>query len=127
VIRALLSIKPRFAHAIFNGQKKFEYRRSVFQRRVNIILVYVTAPVGQVVGEFDVVSTIHEPVADLWERTKSHAGIEKHLFFRYFKGKEFGYAIEVGRVRIYDKPFSPIEHLGVKPPQSFIYLDLGQV
>ena len=125
--QALLSIRPRFALGIFVGQKRFEFRRSAPSKHVEVILLYVTAPVGLVVGEFDVASTIRGPVAELWERTKRYAGIDEHIFLHYFKGRDFGYAIEVGGVRIYDKPFSPTEHLGVRPPQSFLYLDLSQV
>lgn len=120
--RALLSIKPRFASAIFEGQKRFEFRRSIFSRPVDIVIVYVTVPVRKVVGEFDVRSIIAEPLPMLWERTKSFAGIEEDFFFRYFEGQEHGYAIEVGKVRTYDRPYCPTEHLGIRPPQSFLYL-----
>lgn len=121
--RALLSIKPQYSSAIFEGNKKFEFRRNIFSRPVDIVVVYVTSPVQQVVGEFDVHSVISESVSSLWERTKRFAGIEEDLFLRYFEGKDYGHAIEVGEVRSYSSPFCPIECFGIRPPQSFVYLD----
>lgn len=121
--RALLSIKPKYSSAIFRGEKRFEFRRSSFSRPVDIVVVYVTAPVQKVIGEFDVRSVIGESVPSLWERTKRFAGVERDFFFRYFEGREYGYAIEVGEVRSYRSPFCPIERFGIRPPQSFVYLD----
>ena len=37
---ALLSIKPEFAEAIFDGTKKFEFRKVKFKKNVNKIKVY---------------------------------------------------------------------------------------
>ncbi len=121
--RALLSIKPQYSSAIFEGEKRFEFRRSIFSRPVNVVVVYATAPVRKVIGEFDVRCVIGESLPSLWERTKWFAGIEEDFFFRYFEGREYGYAIEVGEVRAYESPFCPVERLGIRPPQSFVYLD----
>ncbi len=85
--------------------------------------MYATTPIKRVVGEFDVRSIIGESLPTLWEQTKSFAGIEEDFFFRYFEGREHGYAIEVGEVRAYQRPFCPVERFGVRPPQSFVYLD----
>jgi predicted transcriptional regulator len=121
--RVLLSIKPPFATAILQGQKRYEFRRSLFSRRVDTVLMYVTAPVRRVVGEFDVVSIISEPLPRLWRRTREYAGIDEALFYRYFDGLHRGFAIAIGQVRTYGSPFCPVEHLGLRPPQSFVYLD----
>jgi predicted transcriptional regulator len=50
-----LSIRPNFASALYDGSKRFEYRR----RRVRLatgdrVLVYESAPVSAVTGEFSV-------------------------------------------------------------------------
>jgi predicted transcriptional regulator len=103
--------------------RKAGSRRSRFARRVDVVVVYVTAPVRRVVGEFDVLSIINESVFSLWEQTKQFSGVEEDFFFRYFQGRERGFAIEVGEVRPYQSPYCPIEHLNVRPPQSFVYLD----
>ena len=46
-MKALLSIKPEFAEAIFNGKKRFEYRKVIFKKEVKYIQVYVTKTVGK--------------------------------------------------------------------------------
>ena len=121
--RVLLSIKPSFAEAILRGEKKYEYRRTTFSRQVDVILIYVTAPIRRVVAEFDVISILSEPLPRLWNLTRKYAGIDKALFFRYFNGLKRGHAITIGDIRRYRLPFCPIEQLGLKPPQSFAYLD----
>ena len=121
--RALLSIRPPFAEAILRGEKRYEFRRTMFARQVDVILMYVTAPVQRVVAEFDVASIISEPLSELWHHTREYAGINEDLFYGYFDGVDRGHAIAIGEVRVYDSPFCPVEHLGLRPPQSFVYLD----
>jgi predicted transcriptional regulator len=118
-----LSIKPKFAYAILRGEKKYEFRRNIFARPVDVVLLYASVPVGRVVAEFDVRSIISQPLQTLWNRTKQFAGIGEDYFFRYFQGREYGHAIEIGEVRPYKNPFCPIERLGIRPPQSFSYID----
>lgn len=121
--RALLSVKPAFAEAILGGEKRYEFRRSIFSRQVDVVLLYVTTPVQKVVGEFDVLSIITESLPDLWKRTSPYAGIDEDYFYSYFEGLSYGNAIAIGDVRVYDTPFCPTEELHLRPPQSFVYLD----
>lgn len=90
---------------------------------MDIVVVYITNPVSLVMGEFDVRQVIHDRVRSLWDRTKAAAGIKRELFFAYFKGRDYGYAIEIGEVRLYDMPLRLDQHFRVRPPQSFMYLD----
>jgi predicted transcriptional regulator len=121
--RVLLSIKPRFAKSILSGEKQYEFRKRIFARSVDVVVIYATMPIARVVGEFDIRSVIEAPILDLWLKTQRHAGIDKQYFLEYFSGKDIGYAIEVGQVREYTNPFHPREGFGVCPPQSFAYLD----
>jgi predicted transcriptional regulator len=118
-----LSIRPEYASAIFSGAKQFEFRRSIFRKPVDTVVVYITHPVGLVFGEFDVHGIIHDRVDDLWKRTRDAAGIDRELFFQYFAGREYGYAIQVGNTRRYKQPLCLMKHYGLRPPQSFLYLD----
>lgn len=120
--RVLLSIKPQFATAIFRGAKRYEFRRTIFSRRVDVVLLYVSAPVQRVVAEFDVLSVISAPLPTLWTKTGRYAGIDKASFFNYFEGLDIGHAIKIGEVRQYNEPFCPVKELGLRPPQSFSYL-----
>ena len=117
-----MSVKPCFAERILLGEKKYEFRRTIFSRKVDVVLLYVTTPVQRVVAEFDILGIISEPLDILWKRTRKHAGIEKALFYDYFNGLEKGHAIEIGDIRLYNEPFCPTKRLGIKPPQSFAYI-----
>ena len=83
--RALLSIKPDYAEAIFSGRKRFEFRRSIFRHDIRVVIVYITSPVGQVVGEFSVEDIITDDVDALWDRTETQAGIYRNGFFRLLR------------------------------------------
>jgi predicted transcriptional regulator len=117
-----LSIKPNFVAAILRGEKRYEFRRSIFRRPIDVVVIYATVPVRRVVAEFSVRSVIRDSPRALWRRARGAAGIEEQGFFKYFDGKAIGYAIEIGKVRRYRNPFCPFKQFGVRPPQSFLYL-----
>ena len=117
-----MSIRPRFASAILSGEKRYEFRRRIFIQPVKVVVVYATVPIRRVVAEFEVRAVISGAPGTLWRRTRRFAGIERKLFFKYFRGAKVGHAIEIGDVKSYEIPYCPIERLGIKPPQSFVYL-----
>jgi len=122
-MRVLLSIKPEFALKIFEGSKKYEYRRNIFKRNgVTTIVVYASGPIKKVIGEFEIEGIIHEKPHTLWEQTGEEAGITQKRFLEYFKDKTRGYAIKVKAARSYNTPISLDRLMIPYPPQSFIYL-----
>ncbi len=66
-MRVILSIKPEFAMQIFQGKKLFEFRRTIFKKDVNIVLVYASSPMKKVIGEFEINDIFYETTEDLWE------------------------------------------------------------
>jgi predicted transcriptional regulator len=122
-MNVLLSIKPEFALKIFDGSKRYEYRRSIFKRgAVANALVYASAPIGKVIGQFEIGDILHDKPLALWARTKNFAGISEDRFFRYFSNSVRGYAILVKSPTMYSDPL-PLDRLMVsRPPQSFMYL-----
>lgn len=125
-MKVLLSIKPEFASKIFDGSKKYEYRRVIFKRKgVETIVVYASDPIKRVIGEFDVGEVLHEAPEQLWEQTRGHAGITKIRFMQYFANQEKGFAIGVKEARKYSNSLSLDDLMLSLPPQSFIYLDAG--
>jgi predicted transcriptional regulator len=121
-IHALLSIKPKYADAIFRGEKRFEFRRAIFRQPVSVVVVYTTSPVSRVVGEFDIEGIITDTIEGLWRRTKHCAGIDRERFFSYFAGRKVGHAIAIGSVRRYRLSLDISTNFGIRPPQSFAYL-----
>ena len=122
-MRVLLSIKPEFALKIFDGSKKYEYRRSIFKRgEVKIVVVYASFPIKKVIGEFKIEGILHDEPQALWDKTKNYAGISKKRFLEYFTNKSNGYAIKVKSAKLYDVPLQLNNFMVSSPPQSFIYL-----
>jgi predicted transcriptional regulator len=122
-MKVLLSIKPEFADKIFNGTKKYEYRRSVFKNtNIKTVVVYASSPVQKVIGEFDIETILNDTLEKLWEDTKQFSGITKDFFLSYFSDKQDGYAIQIKKTRKYKKPLCIREDFNAFPPQSFMYI-----
>lgn len=122
-MKVLLSIKPEFAERIFNGSKKYEFRRSIFKNPdVKTVVVYASSPVQQVIGEFEIETVLRDSPKILWKKTKEHSGITEEFFFAYFSEREEGFAIKVKKTRRFRKPRCLRSSYDVSPPQSFCYV-----
>ena len=122
-MKVILSIKPEFANKIFNGTKKFEFRRTLFKNKeVKKIIVYASAPISKVIGEFEIDRIFHEELELLWNQTSKFSGITEGYYMQYFNGKENGYAIEVKNPKKYKTNLCIKQNYGLNPPQSFAYL-----
>lgn len=123
-MKALLSIKPEFAEKIFSGEKLFEFRKTCFKKAVQVVVVYVTMPVGKIIGEFEVDTVLADEPERLWEHTKEFAGISYDCFEEYFSGRTVGYAIKVKKAQRYAVARDPYaEWDSFAPPQSFRYIE----
>lgn len=122
-MKILLSIKPEFAEKIFNGTKKYEFRRTIFKNEmVRTVVVYASSPHKRVIGEFEIEKILEEKIDVLWATTRETSGITERLFLKYFNKKERGYAIKIKNTLRYDKELSISDLSHTHPPQSFIYL-----
>ena len=122
-MRVLLSIKPEFALKIFNGSKRYEYRRAIFKnQKVSRVIVYASDPIKRIIGEFEIEDILYDELQMLWVKTKNHAGISEKIFFDYFINKSKGYAIKIKTTKMYDSPLSLNSFMVLSPPQSFMYL-----
>ena len=122
-MRVLFSIKPEFAKLIFDGTKKFEFRKTIFKNKnIKTVVVYASSPLQKVVGEFEIEDIINEDLDLLWEKTKEHAGIDRAYFNQYFAAKNEGYAIKIKTVTEYENYQSLKDDYNLTPPQSFLYL-----
>jgi predicted transcriptional regulator len=121
-MRVLLSIKPEFAEMIFSGKKKYEYRRQIFKKNIQTVVVYASSPVQKIIGEFTVEKIDYNELSVLWKNTKEHSGITSDYFFSYFANKDHGYAIKIENVNRYHKEIDIRKAFGMSPPQSFAYI-----
>lgn len=122
-MKVLLSIKPKYADLIFEGTKKYEFRRTIFKNaEIKTIVVYASSPVQKVIGEFEIETILNEDIVSLWKKTKKYAGIDEEYFYQYFNCKEKGFAIKIKNFKRYRKPLCLKEDFNLLPPQSFLYL-----
>lgn len=120
----LLSIKPEYAFKIFEGTKKYEFRKSIFKRKdVRKVVVYASSPVQQVIGEFEIADILTDKVDIIWNRTKQYSGITKDFFDEYFQDKELANAIKVGKTTRFKTPKTLRDYNINAAPQSFMYLN----
>jgi len=118
-----LSIKPQFAEKIFTGEKKFEFRRTIFRNQViKKVLVYASSPVQKVIGEFEIDEIVCEDLETLWDLTGEDGVISKEYFTSYFTGKEQGYAIKIKNLRKFKTAKCIRDDYNAVPPQSFAYI-----
>lgn len=124
-MKVLLSIKPEFAFKIFDGTKKFEFRRSIFKRKdISKIIVYASSPVKQVIGEFEIKDILWDDTETVWNITKRASGITKQFYDEYFANREKAYAIQVGATKKYKSPKTLSDYALNCAPQSFAYVEL---
>src|SRR5689334_6963963 len=123
-MKVLLSIKPQFAEKIFNGTKRYEYRRKIFKNsNVKSIIVYVTQPIGRILGKFDISGIEMDTPEAIWSKTNKFSGISEEHFQQYFFGRETAFALKIGNVRKYELPLDPKKiFTNFTPPQSYMYI-----
>lgn len=121
-MKVVLSIKPEFAFKIFDGTKKFEFRKAIFKNsNVKSVIVYASSPVQKVIGEFEIGKIFNNDLETLWDLTKEHSGITEDFFYNYFSEREKGFAIQVKKKKKYREPKCLRTDFNLHPPQSFAY------
>src|SRR5690606_38268698 len=122
-MRVLLSIKPEFAFKIFEGTKKFEFRKVIFKKpNIKTVVVYASSPVQQVIGEFEIEDILSSHPREIWRQTKNDSGITEDFFYEYFADKEIAHAIKIKNITKYQHPIHLQDAFNVVPPQSYVYL-----
>lgn len=123
----LISLHPRFADAMDNGEKTVELRRRFPVVPAGTpILIYATLPRGELYGWARVIQVHSQPISELWEAFSSRVAVTKEEFDQYFFGCERGFAVELSS---FEKLANPLQLArlrasipGFHPPQSFRYL-----
>jgi predicted transcriptional regulator len=122
-MRVLLSIKPEFAFKIFEGEKKFEFRKVIFKKpNIKTVVVYASSPIQKVIGEFEIENILSSEPNEIWRQTKKYSGITKDFFYEYFENRQIAHAIKIKNPKKYRKALNIRTDLNVFPPQSYVYL-----
>ena len=120
---ALLPINPEHVEKIFEGKKKYEFRKVKYSRKIDRIYIYSTYPVMRIVGYADVLNTLVDKPETIWKISKNKAGINKLFFDNYFRNRKYAVAFELGNIKKY-KNTKKLSDVGINyTPQSLIYLN----
>ena len=122
-MKALLSIKPKYVNRILSGEKKYEFRKKIFSKSIDSIIVYSSSPEKKVVCEMYFSEVLAGRPEDIWEQCSDSAGISSEDYFSYYENCDKAFAIKIDRVEQYDVPLLLDDiRLGLKAPQSFVYV-----
>ncbi|MFR4766848.1 MAG: hypothetical protein ACLUAF_13020 [Paraclostridium sordellii] len=119
----LIYIKPIYVQQILSGEKKYEYRKSIFKKHVDKIYVYSTSPHKMIVGYFKYTGYIEGDPEKIWIETHDFSGIGKGDYDKYFNNRNKAYAIKIDRFIPFEKPIDPGKLFAkFYAPQSYKYL-----
>ena len=124
-MKILLSIKPQYVEKIISGEKKYEFRKKEFKRKdIDTIIVYSSGNIRKLVGEIKFKRILCDTPDFIWKLTHAEAGLSEKSFMDYYMNKDKAYAIVIDSFLPY-KTYLKLEdkYPGVKPPQSFRYID----
>lgn len=125
----MLSIYPEYVEKILNGSKRFEFRRRLPCALFGgtRVVIYATAPISAVVGEFLIGEHLALPPSQLWAVSSEFAGIDRDKFDTYFDGVDVAHALSIVSPTRYDQPRRLADY-GVKvAPMSYVYIDARRV
>lgn len=121
----LLSIKPEFAHKIFDGTKKYEFRKQIFKDdTITTVIVYSSSPEQKVIGEFGIDKVLNGTPSDIWLKTKNYSGITQEFYNEYFENRDNAYAIKVSSAKLYRSKKNLSDFGIMYAPQSFAYVEV---
>ena len=121
--KVLMSINPIHAEKIMSGDKRYEFRKIRCKRQVDVIVIYVTAPIKKVLGEVKVTEVIEDIPQAVWKKTETAAGIDESFFNRYFKAQKTAVAYALGEVTVFSNPKSLSDYGLSVAPQSYAYVE----
>ena len=127
--RALLvSLRPRFAHALLAGDKTVELRRVPPSVECGtLVLMYSSSPERQLVGTARVSHVAVATPDEIWECHGTQTGLSRSEYDKYFAGTNRAVAIVIQDPVRLGRP-RPLAELrrrwdGFRPPQSFRYVE----
>jgi predicted transcriptional regulator len=123
----LVSVHPRHASNILNGDKTVELRRRFPERHTRgaLALIYSTTPVQAIVGVARIKHVLKLPISCIWKEYSSAACVSRAEIEAYFSGLREGYVILLEEVRSLRRQLTMEDlytQFGIVPPQSYRYV-----
>lgn len=119
---AVMAIHPRYANAILEGDKLVEFRKRKLADDITTVLIYATAPVQKVIGEFSIKKTVIDNPSNIWAAYGDMGIIDEFSFGEYYATSTQAVAFVVDRATRYVKPHALSELDTKSVPQSFYYV-----
>lgn len=119
---AVMAIHPRYADAILSGEKLVEFRKRKLADDITTVLIYATAPVQRVVGEFSIKETVIDKPASIWATFGEVGIIDESNFDDYYASSTQAVALVVDQATRYARPQTLDELEASSIPQSFYYV-----
>lgn len=116
-----MAIHPEYADAILQGTKQVEFRKRKLAEDIETVVIYATAPVQKVVGEFRIRETVVDTPERIWARYGAVGVIDRHSFGEYYASTVSAVAFVVDKAIRYGQPH-PLSELASSIPQSFYYV-----
>ncbi len=117
----IISIKPFYAEKILNWEKTYELRRSFSKKEIKKVIIYKSAPISRIVGEFEIDHILYEGIDQLWKDTKDYSSVDREFFDKYFQWKEKWYAIKIKNVKKYEKSKLVSKYWVKFAPQNYCF------
>lgn len=119
----MISATPKHADLLLDDPSKTVFFYKVTPvNKVERVLIYATAPVQAVVGEFDLKEIKISALSTAWKNFSSSSVFTKKEFDQYYEGKNEAHAIISGKSFRYSKPKSLSDYGMSKGPSGFQYL-----
>jgi len=119
---ALMAIHPHFANAILEGNKLVEFRKRKLAEDISTVLIYATAPVQKVIGEFSIKKTVIDKPSNIWAAYGDVGIIDESSFGAYYARSTHAVAFVVDKTTRYVQPHTLSELDTKSIPQSFYYI-----
>ena len=116
----VMSIKQKYAKAIYEGRKNWEFRKApppIYKE----IYIYESAPVSRITGRVIFCASVTGTWIDVWEMVKTNKCFTRNLpGIRFGELKDYAAKHNVTALRVYKA--ERLEHevtLSAKPPQNW--------
>lgn len=119
----IISMAPKSAEALFdNPEKNVVFYKVTPANKVLRVIVYATAPVKKVVGEFDLQEIKIAATSTIWRNFSKASVISKKEYDAYYEGKDKAHAMISKKTYKYRNPKDLKEYNMTKGPSGFQYL-----
>lgn len=121
----LLSIKPKYADKIVEGEKRYEFRKTRFDKtKVKCAYIYSTSPIKKIIGKIIIDKILEGNPQEIWDLCNEYSGISEDEYFKYFSESKKAYALSIKHFEPLEEEIDPyIEFSNFVPPQSFYYIN----